>query len=79
MNDVAFHSNGLINKHNVRYWNEEDSQVTTETVMQFPKVHVRCLMSESRMIGPYSFHDDIVNGQNSHLMLKEFFVPELKR
>ena len=36
-------------------------------------------MSESRVIGPYFFDDDTINGENSHSILKEFFIPELKR
>ena len=47
--------------------------------MQSPKVHVCCSMSESGMIGHYLFDDDTINGQNSHSILKEFFVLELKR
>ena len=78
--ETVFHLNDLVNKHNVRYWNEENAWVTIETVMQPPKVHVCCLMSESGVIGPYFFVDDeTINGENSHSMLKEFFVLELKR
>ena len=38
-------------------------------------------MSESRVtVGPHLFHDDdTINGQNSHSILKEYFVAELKR
>ena len=72
--------NGLVNKHNIRYWNEKSLPVTIETVLQAAKVHVCCSMSESPMIvGLYLFDDDTMNRQNSQSMLKEFFVPELKR
>ena len=47
--------------------------------MQSPKVHVCCSMSESRVIGPYFFDDDTISERNDHLVLKEFFVAELKR
>ena len=46
--------------------------------MQSSKVQVCCSLSESRVTDPYFFDDDTVNGQNSHPMLKEFFVPKLK-
>ena len=36
-------------------------------------------MSENRVIRPYSFDDDTINERNSHSLLKELFVPELKR
>ena len=71
--EAAFHLNGLVNKHNVRHWSEKSPLLTIERVMQSPKVHVCCSMSESRVIiGPYFFDDDTINGQNSHSMLKEF-------
>ena len=56
-------------------------RVTIETVMQSAKVHVYCSKSESPVIvAPWFFDDDdTINGQNSHPMLKEFFVLELKR
>ena len=71
--------NGFVSKHNVRYWSEEYPRITIETVMQSPKVHVCCSMSESVVIGAYFFDDDTINGRRSHSMLKVFFVPELKR
>ena len=36
-------------------------------------------MLGNRVIGPYLFDNDTINEQNSHSMLKEFFVPELTR
>ena len=79
-NKVIFHLNDLVNKHNVRCWSEANLRVTIEIVMQSTKVYVCCSMSESHMIvGPYFFDDDTINGQNSHSMLKELFVSELKR
>ena len=71
--------NALVNKHNVRYSSEEDLRVTIETVMQSAKMYICCSMSESRVIGPYFVDDDTINRENSHSILKEFFVPELKR
>ena len=72
--------NGLLNKHNVRYWKEEDPRATIETVIQSAKVHRCCSMSESCMIDPYFFEDDdTVNGQNSPLMLKEVLCSRIEK
>ena len=49
--EAAFHLNGLINKHNVRYWCETNPNIQLETVMKFPKVNVWCAMSSKRLIG----------------------------
>ena len=64
--ESPFHLNGLVTKDNVLYWSEENPRMTIETVMQSPKVHVCCLISESRMIGPCWFDDYVINGQNFH-------------
>ena len=37
--EAAFHLNGLINKHNVRYWYETNPNIQPETVMKSPKVN----------------------------------------
>ena len=48
--------------------------------MQSAKVHVCCSMSESRVIvGLYFFDDDIIKGQNSHLMLKKIFCSRVEK
>jgi hypothetical protein len=77
--EAAFHLNGLVNKHNVRYWSEENPHVTIKTVMQSPKINVWCAMSETRLIGPFFFNDDTINGQKYLTMLQDFFIPELRR
>ena len=50
---AASYLNGLVNKHHVRYWSEENPRVTIEIVMQSAKAYVCCSMSESRVVGPY--------------------------
>ena len=77
--EAAFHLNGLVNKQYVRYSSEENPWVTIATVMQSPKLHACCSMSESRVISPYFVvdddddDDDTINGRNFHSMLKIFF------
>ena len=77
--EATFYLNGLVNKHNVRYWSETNPHVAIETVMNCPKINVWCAMSKNVIIGPYFFDDATVNGQNYLSMLRNFFVPEIKR
>jgi hypothetical protein len=77
--EATFHLNGLVNKHNVRYWSEENPHATIETVMQSPKLNVWCSMSEDKLIGPFFFDGATVNGQKYLTMLQEFFIPEVRR
>ncbi|CAF3282756.1 unnamed protein product [Rotaria socialis] len=45
--EATFYLNGLVNKHNVRYWSETNPHVTIETIMKFPKLNVLCAMSKN--------------------------------
>ena len=60
--ETGFHLNGLVNKHNVRYWSEGNPRITIEALMQSPKVHVCSSMTERCVVGSYFFDDDIING-----------------
>lgn len=77
--EAAFHLSGLVNKHNVRYWCTSNPHLTIETAMESPKLNVWCAMSETHLIGPFFFNEDTVNGKNYLSMLREFFVPAMKR
>ncbi|CAF1680033.1 unnamed protein product, partial [Adineta ricciae] len=65
-----------INKHNVRYWSEDNPHATIETVMNSPKLNVWCAMSRTHLIGPFFFEGDTVNGEKYLSMLQNFFLPE---
>lgn len=77
--EATFHLNGLVNKHNIRYWCEHNPHATIETVMNSPKVNVWCAMSKNRLIGPFFFEGDTVNGEKYLSMLQTFFIPEVKK
>ena len=77
--EATFHLNGSVNKHNVRYWCETNPNVTIETVMHSPKLNVWCALSKNRLIGPFFFDDDTVNGESYLAMLKSFFIPEVRK
>jgi hypothetical protein len=77
--EATFHINGLVNKHNVRYWSVDNPNVTIETAMKSPKINVWCAMSENCLIGPYFFDGDTINGQKYLSMLQDVFIPEVRK
>mgnify|MGYP001047299604 CR=1 FL=1 len=77
--EATFYLDGLVNKHNIRYWSESNPHATIETVMKSPKVNVWCAMSKNQLIGPFFFEDDTVNGTNYLSMLQTFFLPEVRK
>ena len=78
-NEATFYLNGLINKHNVRYWSDMNPHVTIETVMKSPKLNVWCAMSKNQLVGEYFFEDDTVNGNNYLSMLQKSFIWEVRK
>ncbi|CAM4794150.1 unnamed protein product [Rotaria magnacalcarata] len=77
--EATFYVGGLVSKHNIRYRSETNPHVTIETVMNSPKLNVWCAMSKNKLLGPYFFEDDTVNGADYLLMLETFFIPEIRK
>jgi DDE superfamily endonuclease/Helix-turn-helix domain (DUF4817) len=77
--EATFYLKGLVNKHNVRYWSESNPHVTFETARKSEKVNVWCALSKNKIIGPYFFEDETVNGQNYLSMLQEYFMFEVRK
>lgn len=77
--EATFYLRGLVNKHNVRYWSEDNPHATLETVLNSPKLNVWCAMSKKHLIGPFFFDDDTVTGENYLSMLQSFSLPEVKK
>ena len=77
--EATFYLNGLVNKHNVRYWSDTNSHVTIETVMKSPKLNVCCAMSKNQLVGAAFFEDDTVNRNNYLSMLQNFFIWEVRK
>ena len=38
--ETTFYLNGLVNKHNVRYWSDTNPSITIQTVMKSPKLNI---------------------------------------
>lgn len=85
MSDEAhFHLNGMVNKQNCRYWASENPRELHERPLHSPKVTVWCAIGKAGIIGPYFFEDNdgnavTVNSERYIQMIKNFFLPELRR
>ena len=85
MSDQAhFHLNGMVNQQNCHYWTLENSRKLHTKPLHNPKVMVSCAVGKAAVIGPYFFEDNngntvIMNSESYTEMIKNFFVPQLRR
>jgi len=77
--EATFYSSAFVNKHNIRYRCETNPHATVETIMNSQKLNIWCALSKNRLIGPFFFDDEIVDGENYLAMLQSFFIPEVRR
>ena len=74
--EATFHTNGKVNKHNVRIWGEENPHATVEHERDSPKVNVFCAISKNRLYGPLFFEGN-VTGDVYLEMLQNWLMDEL--
>ena len=53
--EVTFHTNGKVNRHNVRIWSEENPHATIEHERDSPKVNVFCAIAKNHVYGLFFF------------------------
>ena len=53
--EATFHTNGKVNRHNVRIWAEENPLTIVEHERDSPKVNVFCAISKNYVHGPFFF------------------------
>lgn len=75
--ESTFFLNGEVNRHNCRYWAQENPLVGRETHTQYPqKINVWCGILGDRIIGPF-FIDGNLTGPLYLQMLEEAIVPKI--
>jgi hypothetical protein len=76
--EATFHTNGKMNRHDVRVWGTENPHVTLEYERDSPEVNVLCAISKKKVYGPFFFVKNTVTG-NSYLdMLTIWRLPQLE-
>ena len=70
--ECLFHTNGVVNKHNVRIWGTSNPKVVEEVPQNSEKVMVWCAMHKTKIIGPYFFRAPTVDTQAYKSMLRYY-------
>ena len=74
--EATFHTNGKVNRHNVRIWGEENPHATIEHERDSPKVNMFCAISKNHVHGPF-FVEENVTGNVYLQMLQNWLTDEL--
>ena len=59
--ETTFHTNGKVNRHNVRIWGEENPHATIEHRRDSSKVNVFCAISKNHVHGPFFFEGNVTS------------------
>ena len=74
--EATFHTNGKVNRHNVRIWGEEIPHATIEHERDSLKVNVFCATSKNHVHGPFFFEENMTG--DVHLqMFQNWLMDEL--
>ena len=73
--ECIFRLNGSVNKQNVRIWGTERPTDGNQSFMNSPSVMVWCAIGKEKVIGPYFFENENVNGENYRNMLINYAFP----
>ena len=74
--EATCHTNGKVNKHNVRIWGEENPHATIEHERDSPKMNVFCAISKNHVHGPFFFEGN-VTGDVYLQMVQNWLMDEL--
>lgn len=77
--EAKFTLHGKVNRHNCVIWGYSNPKEFIEVPIKSKGVNVWAAMFRNKLIGPYFFDEDTVNQENYLKMLKEYFVPQLRR
>ena len=74
--EATFHTNGKVNRHNVRIWGEENSHAIIEHERDSPKVNVFCTISKNHVYDPFFFEGNVTDDVYLQ-MLQNWLMDEL--
>ena len=74
--EATFHTNGKVNRYNVRIWDKENPHATIEQERNSPKVNMLCANSKNHVHDPFFFEGN-VTGDVYLQMLQNRLMDEL--
>ena len=74
--EPTFHTNGKVNRYNVRIWGQENFHAIIEHKRDSPKVNVFCAILKNYIHGPFFFERN-VTGDVYLQMLQNWLIDEL--
>ena len=63
----TFHVSGKVNRRNVWIWGSQNPDATKEHVHDSPKLNDWCILSQTKVIGPFFFAEETVLGRLPHI------------
>ena len=72
--EAVFHIGGFVNRHNYHYWAGDDPRITSEKMLNRPKVMVWCGLILDRIVGPLILCN-VVNAKRYITMLIDEIWP----
>ena len=75
--EATFHLSGTGNRHNVRISGLQNPQEELEHERDSPKVNVYCVLSQTKVYGPFFFAENTVTGATYLTMLQNWLLLQM--
>ncbi|KAG8255252.1 hypothetical protein J6590_097028, partial [Homalodisca vitripennis] len=75
--EATFHTNGKVNRHNVRIWRTDNPRETIKHERVSPNVF--CVISANKALGPFFFEGATVTGLQYLETLENWLFPQLRQ
>lgn len=76
--EATFHTCGKVNKHNCRIWGTQNPHQVLEYERDSPKINVWCGIMRNKVVGPFFFIENNINGVIYQDMLELFAIPQIQ-
>lgn len=71
--EAHFHLDGVVNRHNFRYWSPDNPHWTAEQSLHSPRTTAWAAMWENGILGPFFFDDNVTSESYLHMLMHRFW------